>query len=150
MVPRPPSGCVACIRGSLFDSKCRLPPVTTLPVLHRCCLRSFPLPASCWYWLSVSVEGRISRSLRILLQPSSPLPPDLPPRFFAGEMILHFVLSLRFPWPFVIPLFSVVSNIYLTPWRGHERIEFTRSVITRNKCLEEREIIVHSFRSRYK
>lgn len=42
----PPSGCVAraCIRGSLFDGKCRLPPVTTLPVLHRCCLRSFPSP----------------------------------------------------------------------------------------------------------
>ena len=49
--------------SSLFDSKCRLPAVTT-PVLHRC-LRSFPLlpRASSRHWLSVSVGSRISRSL---------------------------------------------------------------------------------------
>lgn len=86
--------------SSLFDSKCRLPPVTT-PVLHRC-LRSFPFPQALsigYPCLWVGSQGHgicvpvLSFSCLFLLG--------------EGEDLMRVVREF-------IPVI-IVSNIYLTP-----------------------------------
>lgn len=100
--------------SSLFDSKCRLPPVTT-PVLHRC-LRSFPFPQalSIGYpclWVGSQGHWDLRSSLVILV----PLPSggggrsnESRPRVYSGYY--------RFEYLFNPLMGSLISGVN----RGHE------------------------------